>query len=81
MLSVKKMIDIYVNHGLSEETWRMLYNMSWHNLISYDAWERFCNTCRGYEFDEGDGTTIIDTANDCKVVYKTDENGFWKKVD
>lgn len=80
VMSVKSMIETYVNYGLDNTTWEMLYNMSCHNLISYDDWMKFANTCGGWQFDDDNGLTIIDTNDDCKVVYEADENGYWVKV-
>ena len=81
MMSVKKMIELYVNYGLDQDTWEMLYEMRCHDLISYDNWMKFADTCKGWEFNPDDnGLTIIDTDKDNKVVYKQDENGFYVKA-
>lgn len=80
VITVKSMIETYVNYGLEESTWEMFYNMRCHNLISNEDWNRFYETCKGWQYDEGIGHTIIDTARDCKVVYKMDEQGFYEKV-
>lgn len=79
-MSVNKMINLYVTYGLDEETWEMLYRMTCHNLISSENWAKFQETCKGYQFSDGDGTKIIDTCNNDKVVYVTDESGYWVKV-
>lgn len=47
VMSVKSMIETYVNYGLDSTTWEMLYNMTCHNLISHDDWMKFANTCGG----------------------------------
>lgn len=80
VMSVKSMIETYVNYGLDNTTWEMLYNMCCHNLISNDDWMKFANTCGGWQFDDDKGLTIIDTNDDCKVVYEADEDGYWVKV-
>ena len=81
MMSVKKMIELYVSYGLDTETWEMLYKMRCHDLISYDNWTKFYETCKGWEFnDEDNGATIIDTCNDNKLVYKRNEDGFYVKA-
>lgn len=81
MMSVKKMIELYVNYGLDQDTWDMLYKMRCHDLISYDNWVKFYETCKGWEFNPDDnGLTIIDTDKDNKVVYKQDKDGFYVKA-
>lgn len=80
MMSAKKMIETYVRFGLDEATWNMFYQMRNHDLISYDAWVKFCETCKGYELAGELEDTIIDTANNNKVMYVIDENGFWVKA-
>lgn len=77
MMSVKKMIELYVSYELCEETWDMLYKMAMHGLISRDNWTKFWETCKGWSLDE-DGRHIID--GDEKVVYKRDGNGFLVKA-
>lgn len=80
VMNVKYMIDTYVEYGLDCKTWEMFYNMRCHNLISDNDWMKFANTCSGWAYDDNDGLTIIDANDDCKVVYRADEQGFWIKV-
>jgi hypothetical protein len=77
MLSVKKMIDLYVSYELDETTWNMLYNMVNHGLISSENWEKFYTTCKGWSFEEN-GQTIEDENG--KVIYRRNENGYLVKV-
>lgn len=81
VISVNSMIETYVSYGLDEETWEMFYKMRCHNLISNDVWGRFNNTCKGWQFGPDNGLTIIDSENNGKIIYITDENGFYKKVE
>lgn len=80
VITVKRMIETYVAYGLSEDTWKMFYNMYCHNLITNDDWNKFFNTCRGLQFDNDDNFTIIDTDNNDIVVYEADEYGMFHKV-
>lgn len=75
MMSVKKMIDLYVRYGVDEETWKMLYNMTCHGLISRENWLKFADTCTSWVCE---GNIIID--GEGNVVYRTDESGYWQKV-
>lgn len=75
MLSVRAMIDLYARYGVEQETWTMLYNMYAHGLISRENWEKFYNTCKGWECL---GNVIIDENE--KVVYTTDAAGYWVKA-
>lgn len=75
MMSVKKMIELYVNYSIDEETWNMLYSMVCHGLISRENWIKFSDTCASWIIE---GNTIID--GDGNVVYMIDDNGYWKKV-
>lgn len=75
MMSVKKMIELYVNYSVDEETWEMLYSMTCHGLISRENWIKFYDTCASWGIE---GNTIID--GDGNVVYMIDDNGYWKKA-
>ena len=72
MMSVKKMIDLYITHELSETTWDMMREMTYHGLISLDNWTKFYDKCKGWTFDE-DEQNIIDW--DGKVLYGRDAEG------
>ena len=83
-MSVKKMIEMYVNYGLSDETWDMMYQMSIHGLISRENWVKFFDTCKDWTWsdDEKDfinGNNVI-VNGDGKVLYFYDENGNMKKA-
>lgn len=79
MMSVKKMVDLYVSFGLYEETWRMLFSMTSHGLISYDNWIKFYNKCHSWTWCDDEEklvngqNTIID--GDGNLIYYYDENG------
>ena len=79
VMSVKAMVETYVNFELSEDTWKMFYDMKFHNLISYDAWLAFENKCKGWVLNDN-GDAIIDTDNDNKIIYKRDSRGFLVKA-
>lgn len=76
-MSVKKMVELYVNYGLTSHTWDMLYSMMCHNLITYDNWLKFYNKCRDWYYNE-DKSAIID--GDGKYVYIKDENGIYRDI-
>ena len=77
MMSVKKMIELYVTYELSEETWNMMREMTFHGLISNDNWHKFLEICKDWRMDD-EMAAIIDSNN--KVFYKRDEQGYLKKV-
>ena len=79
VMSVKAMIETYVNFELDEDTWDMFYNMKSHNLISYDTWEAFYNKCKGWVIADS-GDAVIDTANNDKVIYIRDSEGYLVKA-
>ena len=79
VMSVKAMIETYVNFELSEETWEMFINMRCHYLISYDTWMAFCNKCKGWAMADS-GDAVIDTDNNDKIVYIRDSEGFLVKA-
>ena len=72
MMSVKRMIDLYLTYGLDERTWNMLYNMACHDLISRVNWSKFFETCKGWQFSDS-GNEIID--GDGTILYYYDDNG------
>ena len=78
VMSVKSMIETYVNFELSEDTWDMFYQMSTHNLISFETWNQFFTKCKSWVITD-DGDAIIDYDNNM-IVYKRDELGFLVKV-
>lgn len=79
VMSVKAMVETYINFELSEDTWEMFYNMRSHNLISEDTWTAFYNKCKGW-FLTDNGDAVIDTNNDEKIIYKRDSDGFLVKA-
>ena len=78
VMSVKAMIDMYVEYGLDESTWDMLRNMSYHGLISNENWHEFFETCRGWTFDE-EVNGIVDSETET-VIYLYDGNGNLHKM-
>lgn len=73
MMSVKKMVETYVQFECAEETWNMLYMMCCHGLISDDNWRKFSDKCKGW-YSAEDG--IRDSENDDKLIYMRDDDGF-----
>ena len=78
VMSVRAMIDMYVEYGLEEDTWNMMYEMAFHGLISRENWSKFYETCRGWTFDE-EINGIYDSKTDT-VVYLYDANGNLHKM-
>lgn len=76
-MSVKKMIELYVTYELSETTWDMLREMSYHQLISYDNWMKFFDTCKDWTFSE-DGDQIVDSYG--RIYYTRNADGYMVKV-
>lgn len=76
-MSVKKMIELYVKYELSEDTWNMMREMRYHDLISYDNWMKFYETCKDWVFSE-DGDQIVDSYG--KIYYFRDSQGYMVKV-
>lgn len=79
IISVKSMIETYVNFELSENTWNMFHQMANHNLISDETWNNFFMQCRGWVMSD-DGDAIIDSDNNDMIVYKRDDYGFLVKA-
>lgn len=79
VMSVKSMIETYVNFELSEDTWNMFHQMAIHNLISYEIWNKFFLKCKGWVMSD-DGDAVIDSDNNDMIVYKRDETGFLVKA-
>ena len=79
VMSVKSMIVTYVNFELSEDTWKMFYQMCAHNLISFETWRQFLTKCKGWVLSD-DGDAVIDSYNNDMIVYKRDESGFLVKA-
>lgn len=77
-MSLKKMVEIYVEYGLENSTWNMLYQMVCHNIISRDTWVKFYEKCSGWEFDD-EINGIVDT-NTNIVQYLYDDKGNLHKV-
>lgn len=78
VMSVKSMIETYVNFELSEDTWNMFYQMACHDLISSETWGKFFFKCKSWAFSD-DGDAIIDYDNNM-MVYKRDDSGYLVKV-
>ena len=78
IMTVKSMIETYVNFELSEDTWNMFYQMASHNLISFETWEKFFVKCKSWVLSD-DGDAIIDYETNM-IVYKRDESGFLVKA-
>ena len=79
MMSVKAMIDLYVEYELGVNTWDMLRNMSFHGLISRDNWCKFYEITKGWSFDDTDAMNIIDFETG-KVIFARDGEGRLVKV-
>ena len=77
MMSVKKMIELYVTYELSNETWNMMREMTYHGLISRDNWDKFFNRCKDWCMND-ELSAIVD--GNGKVLYQRDGQGFLKKV-
>ena len=79
VMSVKAMIETYINSELSGETWQLFYNMKCHNLISYDTWTTFYGKCKGWVMTNS-GDAVIDMDNDNKIIYIRDSEGYLVKA-
>ena len=77
MMSLRAMIELYLRYNLDEHTWNMLRQMSQHELISYENWKKFYETCKGWAFDES-GDHVVDAEGN--KLYHYDENGFLVKT-
>lgn len=78
VISVKSMVETYVNFELSEDTWNMFYKMACHDLISSETWNKFFMKCKGWVISD-DGNSVIDSDNDM-IVYKRDDSGYLVKA-
>lgn len=77
-MNAKKMEEMYVYYGLDEDTWNMFAAMRRHDIISYDAWNRFYERCKDLVFGDVDG--VIIHAETERAAYVMDCNGVWNKV-
>lgn len=77
MMSVKKMIELYITYELSNTTWDMMREMSYHGLISRDNWTKFFDICHDWCFDD-DENAVVNC--DGKILYRRDEQGYLRKV-
>lgn len=75
IISVERMVRIYVDYELNEDTWKMFYNMRLHNLISEKTWSEFCETCKDWNISEN-GQQYIADGNGC-IIFIRDDNGFF----
>ena len=76
-MSVKRMVDLYLNYGLDNDTWSMLWEMANHGLISRENWIKFFEKCKDWEMDD-DGNAVIN--GNGEVLYRYDGNGNLVKV-
>lgn len=80
VISLERMVEIYVNSELDIDTWNMFRNMCIHDLITDSLWEKFYLKCLNWVFND-DNTEIIDiTYEDAKVIYRRNENGHLVKA-
>lgn len=77
MMSVNKMIDLYLTYGLDEKTWGMMYEMTCHGLISNENWKEFFETCKDWTWSD-DYNAVIN--GEGKALYHYDNNGYLVKV-
>ena len=78
IMTVKSMIETYVNFELSDKTWNMFYEMANHHLISDETWNNFFMKCKSWGMSDN-GDSIIDYDNNM-IVYKRDESGILVKA-
>lgn len=76
-MSVKKMIEMYVRYELDERTWKMLYEMVCHGLISGENWIKFYTTCCDWRMT--DDCQGIENGEG-KLIYARNAYGFLEKV-
>lgn len=48
-MSVKKMVEMYIQFECGDNTWEMFYQMYLHGIIKYENWKKFFDKCRGWE--------------------------------
>lgn len=77
-MSLKKMIEIYVEYGVDNATWEMFHKMACHGIISQDTWSKFYNKCHAWYFDE-EVNGIVDSETEI-VHYLYDDKGHLHKV-
>lgn len=74
-MTVKTMIELYVQSGLSKSVWNALFNMMILGSISRNNWIRFRDKCGEWSID---GDAIRDEYDD--AVYRRNENGLWMRA-
>ena len=78
MMSVKKMIQLYIDYDIGENTWKMLYNMMCHGLISRDNWTKFYDTCKGWYLSD-DRKAVYDSDDNDKLIFVYEELSHLRK--
>lgn len=73
VISVEKMVELYLQYELDERTWDMLYEMSLHGLISVDAWHRFYAICAYWHLDSN-GENCIGQYDEIVATRDADRN-------
>lgn len=76
MLSLEKMVSIYVSDDLDERTWDMFNLMCGHGLIKSDVWEKFYEKCHDWTLS-CDERYILNYSGD--ILYRRDGFGSWVK--
>lgn len=56
-MTLKKMVDLYLKYNVSDDTWNMLREMTFHGLIPRETWCKFFEKCKGWRVD---GDYIVD---------------------
>lgn len=73
-MTVKTMIELYAQSGLSKSVWDALFRMMVLGVITRNNWIRFRDTCREWRKD---GNVIFNEYDD--VAYRLNGNDIWMK--
>ena len=78
-MSLKRMIDIYLEYWLDYDTYHMLWQMACHKIIKEETWARFVKITENWVLGGEHGQSVIDKRTG-DVLYQMNEDGYLVKV-
>lgn len=62
-MTLKKMVNTYINFNCDEEVWNTFNSMYRIGLISCEIWNKFYEKCKGYYYNKEDDTVRDENDN------------------
>lgn len=69
-MTLKKMVQTYVNFECDPDVWKMISMMHLTGLITYEQYNKFYEKCKGYTFNKDDRT--VRDENDMVIADHSD---------